>query len=98
MKFWYGSFSKPHSSSVASAPSRHSESPLCCMTSTSGSSGARARVGGGERCAVGLDGLEHLAVAEVGVVRDGEHVAAVDAAEALARSSRHSASGCGSSK
>ena len=43
--------------------------------------------GGGlprQRSAVGLDGLEHQAVAEVGVVRNGQHVAAGQALAALA--------------
>jgi len=34
-------FSKPQSSSFVSTPVRHSESPLCCVTSTTGSIAAR---------------------------------------------------------
>jgi hypothetical protein len=43
MKFAKLSFSKPHSSSVVPAPRRHSESPLCCITSTRRSTPARVR-------------------------------------------------------
>ena len=59
------------------APGRHSESPLCCITSTSGSKSARSRGARGvERAPVVLDGQEHEPAGEVRVVRDGERVAA----------------------